>query len=76
MKDRSVAVACGVALGVIVFALFAIWFGATGDDPHPVLPACIEEDGSTQKECIWDDGSGLVVHNWDYGKHYETWART
>ena len=47
-----------------------------GDDPLPkTLPACIEEDGSTQKECMWDDGSGLIVHNWDWGKHYSTYSR-
>jgi hypothetical protein len=39
------------------------------------LPACLEEDGSTQQECIWDDGSGLIVHNWDWGKHYATISR-
>lgn len=77
VKSAVVAVGVGfVAMGAMMLAFFLIdLYGVT----HPVqkeLPACIEEDGSTQQECIWDDGSGLIVHNWDWGKQYETWART
>lgn len=52
-------------------------------DPHPsvprttgqgttnvttmALPACEEEDGSTQQVCMWDDGSGHKIINMNYG---------
>lgn len=78
MKDRD-ATTFGTILGLVAFVFLAILFASpTSDSSTPVknLPACIEEDGSTQQECMWDDGSGLIVHNWDYGKHYSTYART
>lgn len=77
MKNEHGA-AFGAALGLIIFGLVMIFMNQTEptpSEPHN-LPACIEEDGSTQEECMWDDGSGLIVHNWDWGKHYSTYART
>lgn len=35
------------------------------------VPPCAEEDGSTQPVCVWDDGTGAVVLNLDYGR---SWA--
>jgi hypothetical protein len=32
------------------------------------VPPCIEEDGSTQAVCVWDDGTGDVVLNVDHGR--------
>ena len=71
------ALMVGIVLMAAAFVAFLLidMYDAT----HPVnkpLPACIEEDGSTQKECIWDDGTGLIVHNWDWGKSSDSWART
>lgn len=84
MKVKVKVVAALKFFGVFVamLFLFGVLFSFLSDalavhaDTSKPIPACIEEDGSTQQECIWDDGSGLIVHNWDWGKHYATLART
>ena len=76
-EDRpfiAILVAVMLFWGLLVFAM--IYMNGQDDAAKKqVVPACLEEDGSTQKECVWDDGTGLIVHNWDYGKHYSTQVR-
>lgn len=80
-EGKALAVSLGVLVGLLLLApiFVALWVTGHGEvatNPVHNLPACLEEDGSTQQECMWDDGSGLIVHNWDWGKHYATYART
>lgn len=80
MKDvsRNLLNVCTIAFVACLVGIAS--FLATGyvvdDSPSTSVPPCVEEDGSTQEKCIWDDGSGLVVLNWNYGKNYSAYART
>ncbi|MFG3509636.1 hypothetical protein ACGF5F_29510 [Streptomyces sp. NPDC047821] len=35
-------------------------------------PQCAEEDGSTQRVCVWSDGTGDTVLNIDNGTYWFT----
>ena len=81
VKTKVIAALKFLGVFFAMLFLFMVVLGFISDalavhmDTDKPLPACLEEDGSTQQECIWDDGSGLIVHNWDWGKHYATIGR-
>ena len=59
---------------VAVFTMFVLavvtLYTHPGSDSKPVqedMAACTLEDGSTQPLCVWDDGTGRVVVNLDFG---------
>lgn len=35
-------------------------------------PPCADEDGHTQRVCVWSDGTGVPVLNLAYGQHWIT----
>jgi hypothetical protein len=35
-------------------------------------PQCAEEDGHTQRVCLWSDGTGVPVLNIDHGRYWLT----